>query len=50
MPMLRHLDTVNDLILQNSLKQCISSIKFSWMIKLVNTVALPVAIEELDRF
>ncbi|KAG7392141.1 hypothetical protein PHYPSEUDO_001864 [Phytophthora pseudosyringae] len=49
-PLLRQLDTLDDPILSKTLKQCITSVESSYrMVKLVDTVALPVAIEELHR-
>lgn len=49
-PLLRQLDTLGDLVLRKTLKQSISSIESSYrMVKLVTTVTLPVAIEELHR-
>ncbi|KAG1685970.1 hypothetical protein DVH05_019593 [Phytophthora capsici] len=47
-PLLRQLDTLDDTALGKTLKQCITSVESSYrMVKLVDTVALPVAIEEL---
>ncbi|CAI5722785.1 unnamed protein product [Peronospora destructor] len=49
-PLLRHLDELDDSILCNTLKRCITSIESSYrMVKLVDSVALPVAIEELHQ-
>jgi DNA polymerase-1 len=49
-PLLRQLDAVEDVVLRNTLKQNITSIESSYsMVKLVDSVALPVAIEELHR-
>ncbi|KAL3656404.1 hypothetical protein V7S43_018707 [Phytophthora oleae] len=49
-PLLRQLDTLDDAVLSKTLKQCITSVESSYrMVKLVDTVALPVAIEELRR-
>ncbi|POM66132.1 Hypothetical protein PHPALM_18056 [Phytophthora palmivora] len=49
-PLLRQLDTLDDPILCKTMKQCITSIESSYrMVKLVDTVALPVAIDELHR-
>ncbi|KAK1945398.1 DNA polymerase I [Phytophthora citrophthora] len=47
-PLLRQLDTLDDAELSKTLKQSITSVESSYrMVKLVDTVALPVAIEEL---
>ncbi|KAE9323137.1 hypothetical protein PF008_g17440 [Phytophthora fragariae] len=49
-PLLRQLDTLEDLVLRKTLKQCITSVETSYrMVKLVDAVALPVPIEELRR-
>ncbi|CAH0478393.1 unnamed protein product [Peronospora belbahrii] len=49
-PLLRQLDEVTDPILCNTLKRCITSIESSYrMVKLVDSVALPVAIKELQK-
>ncbi|GMF21788.1 unnamed protein product [Phytophthora lilii] len=48
--LLRQLDTLDKPILRRTLKQCITSIESSYrMVKLVNSVELPVAIAELQR-
>ncbi|OWZ14247.1 DNA polymerase [Phytophthora megakarya] len=49
-PLLRQLDTLDDPRLSTTMKQNITSIETSYrMVKLVNTVALPVAIADLHR-
>lgn len=49
-PLLRQLDTLEDSVLCKTLKQCITSVETSYrMVKLVDSVALPVPIEELRR-
>ncbi|CAH0486475.1 unnamed protein product [Peronospora farinosa] len=49
-PLLRHLDELDDSILCNTLKRCITSIESSYrMVKLVDSVTLPVAIEKLHQ-
>ncbi|EEY69627.1 uncharacterized protein PITG_19219 [Phytophthora infestans T30-4] len=49
-PLLRQLDTLVDPVLCKTLKQCITSVESSYrIVKLVDTVELPVAIEDLRR-
>ncbi|KAJ8537582.1 hypothetical protein ON010_g13015 [Phytophthora cinnamomi] len=49
-PLLRQLNTLDDPVLRKTLKQCITSVESSYrMVKLVNSVVLPVPIEELRR-
>ncbi|GMF39582.1 unnamed protein product [Phytophthora fragariaefolia] len=49
-PLLRQLDSLEDAVLRRTMKQCITSIESSYrMVKLINSVALPVPIDELRR-
>ncbi|KAF1777872.1 hypothetical protein JG687_00012012 [Phytophthora cactorum] len=49
-PLLRQLDALDDPVLCKTLKQCITSVESSYrMVKLIDTVDLPVAIKELHR-
>ncbi|ETI45893.1 hypothetical protein, variant [Phytophthora nicotianae P10297] len=49
-PLLRQLDSLDDPVLCKTLKQCITSVESSYrMVKLIDTVKLPVAIDELRR-
>ena len=49
-PLLRHLDELDDRSLRATMKRCITSIESSYrMVKLVDSVTLPVAIEDLHQ-